>query len=159
MQSPQYAISAIIPIPQHIKVGKLIGINESNLKSISERTNTLVCVNRTHPAKIEIKYNINLPPPNINRINEAKDLVNKLIEEEGRRARLEKKKEENIPFISDFGSGRITRYQKEIITKKEKQQSKRETDNIIRNYMKNGIEEDIWEQEDRKEREKEGYYF
>lgn len=160
MQSSQYAISDIIPIPKHIKVEKLVGSNDCNLKPISERTNTLVCVNKTHPAKIEIKYNTNLPPPNINTINEAKDLVNKLIEEEGKRARLEKKKEENIPFVRDFGGdGKITKYQKEIITKKEKQKSKRENDNMIKTYMKDGIVEDKWEQEDKKERERVDYYF
>ncbi|RGB33513.1 hypothetical protein C1646_704138 [Rhizophagus diaphanus] len=160
MQSSQYAISDIIPIPQHIKVGKLVGNNECNLKPISERTNTLVCVNRTHPAKIEIKYNTNFPPPNVHTINEAKNLVNKLIEEEGKRARLEKKKEVNIPFVSDFGgNGKMTKYQKEIITKKEKQKSKRETDNIIKTYMKKGIVEDEWEWEAKSEREKADYYF
>jgi hypothetical protein len=160
MDSSQYIISDVIPIPQHIEVRKLVGNNECNLKSISERTRTLVCVNRTtHPAKIEIKYNANFPPPHFNIINEVKDQVNKLIEEEGRRVRLEKKKEGHVSFLNDFGDGKITRYQREIIAKKEKQKFKREIHKMINTYEKNGIMEDEWEREVKDELEKEHYYY
>ncbi|CAB4404544.1 unnamed protein product [Rhizophagus irregularis] len=50
-------ISTVIPIPEHIEVGKLIGREGRNLKPISAKTGTFVSVNtNTNPAQIEIKY-------------------------------------------------------------------------------------------------------
>ncbi|RIA80368.1 hypothetical protein C1645_792673 [Glomus cerebriforme] len=72
--------STVIPIPQHIEVGRIIGREGRNLKPIREKTGTLISVNtNTKPPQIEIKYNTSSPPSN-EQINEAKNLLNNLIE-------------------------------------------------------------------------------
>src|SRR6266498_3868763 len=99
MSHPGYMIiSTIIPIPQHIEVGKLIGHKGCNLKPISTKTGTLIFVNtNTNPSQIEVKYNSRSPPSN-SQINEAKYMVDNLIKriekETKKKLRLLEKKEE-----------------------------------------------------------------
>ncbi|GBC03113.1 hypothetical protein RclHR1_00050021 [Rhizophagus clarus] len=149
--------STIIPIPEHIEVGKVIGREGRNLKPISTRTGTFISVNtHTNPAQIEIKYNPHCSPSN-NQINEAKELLNNLIKniekEEKRNLRLlEGKKNREKNFLDDFdekavrGNPVISKYQKEIAVKKERQRSKKKISNTIKSYMKGGFEEG-WELE------------
>lgn len=144
-------ISTVIPIPEHIEVGKLIGREGRNLKPISTKTGTFVSVNtKTNPAQIEIKYNPHYSPSN-NQINEAKDLLNNLIKNIEKKEKrnihlLEKKKEKNVGFLDDFDSGTVSnnrvvsRYQKEITVKKEKQRSKKKISTTIKSYMEEGLE-------------------
>ncbi|RIA81697.1 hypothetical protein C1645_789858 [Glomus cerebriforme] len=137
--------STVIPIPQHLEIGKIIGREGRNLKPICEKTGTFISVNtNTKPAQIEIKYNIRLPPPSNNQINEAKNLLNNLVEkiDKERKKHLKEKRENNVRFLDDFnrnnGSNNhtVSRYHKEISVKKERKQSKRETMSNIKDFMK-----------------------
>lgn len=86
-------ISTVIPIPEHIEVGKLIGREGRNLKPISAKTGTFVSVNtNTNPAQIEIKYNPHYLPFN-NQINEVKKLLNNLTKN------IEKEEKRNIQYV------------------------------------------------------------
>jgi hypothetical protein len=150
-------ISTVIPIPENIEAGKLIGREGRNLKPISTKTDTIISVNtNTNPAQIEIKYDSRYPPSN-SQINEAKDLLNNLIkniekEEKRRLLKEKKKKENNVGFLDDFDKGNVShnpvvsRYQKEIIVKKERQRSKKKISTTIKSYMKGGLEGG-WEME------------
>ncbi|CAG8488344.1 3362_t:CDS:1 [Funneliformis mosseae] len=73
-----------IPIPQIIKIGVLIGAKGCNLKPIGEDTGTSIHVNtKVSPARNEIRIKWNSLPPSENRVNEARDqldnLINKLL--------------------------------------------------------------------------------
>ncbi|RIA90884.1 hypothetical protein C1645_768808 [Glomus cerebriforme] len=75
-----------IDIPQYIEIGRLIGREGHKIKPIAERTGTSIHVNtNTKPAKVEIKIinQINSFPPSKNRIEEARDQINKLIKDLG----------------------------------------------------------------------------
>jgi len=120
-----------IDIPQFIEIGILIGHGRHNLKPIAERTGTHIQVNTNmKPAQIEIKINNHfsnasylLPSEDrIDRINEAKDQLNKLIKD------IEMKRNERINErrINQQGLKKKAKFQKEIDLKKERKNSERE---------------------------------
>src|SRR3954471_264945 len=136
-QIPRYSvIPTRIPIPQYIKIGRLIGSKGNNLKPIADGTGTFIHVNtNTKPVQFEIKIKRHCNASNLlpfeNRINEAKDQLNDLLkelEEERNRNKFPlKKKENDIGFLCSDNRHATLKYQKEIELRKERKYSKRET--------------------------------
>ncbi|RIA90885.1 hypothetical protein C1645_768810 [Glomus cerebriforme] len=140
-------IATVITIPQNIEVGKL---KNHNLKSIGDKTGTFIFVNKNkNPAQIEINYDASSLPPSNNRINEAKKLLNNLIENEKKLYCLEEKKKKKnvVGFLDEFnkyGSNKkyVSKYHKEVSVKKEKQRSKQEINSTIKSYMEGNWEDE-----------------